>query len=74
MANIKRVVFRKFFVLNTVGDGGDDDNDLSGFCWAWQVIPFLPPLVAFYDMQENTAVQFYSPQNHRQKKKGGWWW
>ena len=22
------------------------------------------PIVAFYDMQENTAVQFYSPRNH----------
>ena len=30
-----------------------------------QAIPYLPPLVAFYDMQENTAVQFNSPQNHK---------
>ena len=30
-----------------------------------QAIPYLPPLVAFYDMQENKAVQFYSPRNRR---------
>ena len=27
-----------------------------------QAIPYLPPLV---DMQEKTAVQFYTPRNHR---------
>ena len=30
-----------------------------------QAISYLPPLVAFYDMHENTAVQFYSPRNRR---------
>ena len=28
-----------------------------------QAIPYLLPLVTFYDMQENTAVQSYSPRN-----------
>ena len=29
------------------------------------MVPYLPPLVAFYHMQEETAVQFYSPGNRR---------
>ena len=30
-----------------------------------QAIPYLPTLVAFYDMLEKTAIQFYSNQNCR---------
>ena len=30
--------------------------------WWYSPIMHLPPLVAFYDMQENTAVQFYHPE------------
>ena len=30
-----------------------------------QAISYLPPLIAFYDAQEMTAVQVYSPWNRR---------
>ena len=39
---------------------------LKGSCWAWPTrvpITYLPPLVTFYVMQENTEFLFYSPRN-----------
>ena len=30
-----------------------------------QAIPYLPLIVAFFNIQENTAIQFYSPRNRR---------
>ena len=63
---------------NTVNEGDDDEGDLSWFLLglatsraalggSWVLdFPYLPPLVAFYDMQEKTAVQFYSLRNCRE--------
>ena len=42
-----------------------------------QAIPYLPPLVPFYDMQENTALQFNSSRRKdghtREGKEGAIW-
>ena len=56
---------------NTVDDGDDDDDaddDLSRFLLGLNTSRAAPGgswLLDFYNMQEKTAVQFYSPRNHR---------